>query len=104
MNSMTHLPEPAEAYPRTAEVPRIAALDDVAVSWVRRGLWAACIGVYLTVFIGGIQAGGDELMSLGRAAGFTLAAALLGRIGLGMASRASLPGEAVPMDDEEGRL
>ena len=50
-----------------------------------------CIAVYLTVFFGGIQGGGAELISLGRAVAFTLGVALLGRTALGLLGRASLP-------------
>lgn len=84
--------------------PRTPALTEAALNWAGRGVWALCVAVYLTVFIGGLQAGNEELSLVGRAAAFTVAAAVLGRIGLALLGRASLPGEAVPMDDEDGRL
>jgi hypothetical protein len=65
---------------------------------------AVCIGVYLIVFIGGIQAGGAELLTVGRAAAFTLAAAVLGKMVLNLLSNASLPVEPGPMATQDGRL
>ena len=52
---MQHQSEPAV-------VIRVAALDDNGLTWALRVVWAMCIGVYLTVFIGGIQGGGAELV------------------------------------------
>jgi hypothetical protein len=83
--------------PSTKEPPHVRALSDRAYHRFQRGVWAICIVMYLTVFFGGIQAGGSELLSLGRAVGFTLLAAVLGRIALGLLGRASVPGEPVPM-------
>jgi hypothetical protein len=85
-------------------IQKTPALDDNAVSWARRGVWLVCIGVYLTVFIGGVHAGAAELITLARAAGFTLAAAVLGRFALNLLERASLPVWQGPMDNEEGTL
>jgi hypothetical protein len=72
-------------------VSRRPALSDEALSWAHRLVWIVCIGVYLTVFVGGIQGGGAELITTGRAVAFTLGVALLGRIALGLLGRASLP-------------
>ena len=83
---------------------RVAALDDVWLGWAQRVIWAVCIGVYLTVFIGGIQSGGAELITVGRAAAFTLVAALLGKMALGLLTNASLPVEPGPMATPDGRL
>jgi hypothetical protein len=83
---------------------RIAALDETALSWARRGVWAICIGIYLAVFVGGIQGGGAELLTVGRAAAFTLVAALLGRIALGLLEQARLPVAPGPMAIEDGKL
>lgn len=83
---------------------RVAALDDTRLAWARRFVWAVCIGVYLTVFIGGIQAGGAELMTVARAAGFTLVAAVLGKIALDLLGKASLPVEPGPMASQDGQL
>ena len=88
---------------KAAEV-REHALSEAALSKAQGVVWAVCIGVYLTVFIGGIQAGGAELFTLGRAAAFTLAAAVLGRVALGLLGRASLPVEEGPTADKEGPL
>ena len=70
---------------------RRPALSDEALSWAHRVVWILCIGVYLTVFFGGIQGGAAELITLGRAVAFTLGVALLGRLALGLLGRASLP-------------
>jgi len=43
-------------------------------------------------------------MAIGRAVGFTLVAALLGRTALGLLGRASVPGEPVPMAVPEGKV
>ena len=47
-------------------------LGGVALAWAGRCVWLICIGVYLTVFVGGILAGGDELLTMGRAVALTL--------------------------------
>jgi putative tricarboxylic transport membrane protein len=52
--------------------------------------------------LGALPAGGAELPTLGRAAAFTLAAAVLGRIVLGLLGRASLPVRQGPLADSEG--
>ena len=85
-------------------VIRVAALDDNALGWARRVVWAMCIGVYLTVFIGGILAGGAELITVGRAAAFTLGVAVLGKMVLSLLAKASLPVEPGPMAVQDGRL
>jgi hypothetical protein len=56
--------------------------------------------VYLTVFVGGLLARGDDLEVMGRAMGLTLITAVLGKIGLSLAARASQPVELT----EEGQL
>ena len=81
---------------------REAALDDATLGFARRVLLAVCIGVYLTVFVGGVYAGGAELLALARATAFTLAAAVLGRMVLGLLGRASLPVQQGPLADQEG--
>ena len=94
---MQHQSEPAV-------VIREAALDDNGLAWARRVVWAMCIGVYLTVFVGGITGGGAELLVMGRAIAFTLLTALLGRTALGLLGRASLPIEEGPLAKPEGPL
>ena len=86
------------------EPPRVRALSDNALHRFQRGVWAVCIVVYLAVFIGGIQGGGAELLAVGRAAAFTLVAALLGSTALGLLGRASVPGEPVPMAVPDGKV
>jgi hypothetical protein len=84
--------------------PRVRALDDAALAWAHKSVWAICIAVYLTVFIGGLQAGGAELISMGRAAAFTVAAAVLGRIVLGLLTEASVvkSNREGPTADQDG--
>jgi hypothetical protein len=86
------------------ELPTVRALSDKAFHRFQRAVWAVCVVVYLAVFLGGIQAGGSELMAVARAVGFTLVAALLGRIALGLLGRASVPAEPVPMAVPEGKV
>ena len=88
----------------TAVIIREAALDDNGLAWARRVVWAMCIGVYLTVFIGGIQGGGAELVVVCRAAVFTLGAAVLGKMVLSLLAKASLPVEQGPMANQDGKL
>jgi hypothetical protein len=75
-------------------------LSEQALQWADRGLWAVCIGVYLIIFVGGLLARGDDLQVMGRAVGFTLLTAVLGKICLALAARASQPVEPT----EEGQL
>ena len=82
------------------EPETIPVLSEQALQWAERGLWAVCIGVYLTIFVGGLLARGDELQVLGRAMGFTLVTAVLGKVGLALAARATQPVEPT----EEGQL
>jgi hypothetical protein len=86
----------------TATEPRQAALSDAALANAARAVWAVCIAVYMIVFVGGIQAGGAELATVLRACAFTLVAAVLGRVLLGLLGRASLPLQSGRMADEEG--
>lgn len=81
-----------------------AVLDDSALTWAHRALWAACIAVYLTVFAGGILGHGDELLVMGRAIGLTLATAILGKIAVAVLARASLPEEEGPSAEEAGPI
>jgi len=81
---------------------QVAALDEVALGWARRAVWAVCIGVYLTVFVGGIQGGGAELLTMARAAGFTLAAAVLGRVVVSLLASAALPVRQGRMAEQDG--
>ena len=83
---------------------RKTVLSDDALAWFDRGLWALCIGVYLAVFVGGILARGDELEVMGRAFGLTIMTAVLGKIGLGLLARASLPEEEGPSDEQDGPI
>jgi|SRR5579859_9368 len=81
---------------------RMAVVGEYGLAWAQRIVWAVCIGVYLTVFIGGIQAGGAELITIGRAAAFTLGAAVLGKMALNFLANASLPIERGPTANQGG--
>jgi hypothetical protein len=83
---------------------RVPALSEGALALVRRGVWTVCVGIYLAVFITGIQGGGAELITVGRAAGFTLVAAFLGRTLLGLLAGASTRVAQGPLDTQEGPL
>ncbi|SRR6266511_5193393 len=71
-----------------------------ALDWGYRVLWALCIGVYLTVFVSGIQTGGSDLNTMARAIGFTVATALVGKLALAVLARATEPLSAT----EEGTV
>jgi hypothetical protein len=79
-------------------------LGEYALGWLQRGVWAMCVAVYLTVFLGGVLSGGDELMTMGRAIGLTLATGVLGKIALGFLARASLPEEQGPSAEQAGPI
>lgn len=81
---------------------RERALDDTALGWVQRGVWIVCVGIYLTVFVGGVTAGGDELPVVARATGLSLVAAVLGRIVLRLAATAEVSARQVPTAVQEG--
>lgn len=81
---------------------RKPVLDDNALAWAQRAVWTICIAIYLVVFVGGITSGGNDLITVGRAAAFTLAAGFLGKMAMGLLSRASLPVEQGPSAGEVG--
>jgi hypothetical protein len=83
---------------------RVSALDEASLAVARRWIWALCIAVYLIVVIGGIGAGGAELMSMARAVGLTLATAVLGQFALRLLAGASLRVGPGPMANPEGKL
>jgi hypothetical protein len=85
-----------------APLRREPVLTDVALGWAQRGVWALCIGVYLTVFVGGLLAGGDELLSMARAIGLTLVTAFLSKTAVGLLARASQPVQQGPSADQVG--
>src|SRR4029453_15132648 len=67
------------------------ALSESALNWGYRGVWALCVAVYVLVFVSGIQAGGSDVNTLGRAIGFTLATALVGKLAISLLSQAKQP-------------
>jgi hypothetical protein len=83
---------------------RKPAADPALLDWGYRLVWLLCIGVYLTVFLSGVQAGGSELVTMARAMGFTLAAAVLGRLAMSVIGRATQPVEQPPLATEDGTV
>ena len=77
-------------------------LDENALSWANRGVWAICVAVYLTVFVGGLMSSGDDLQVMAHAVGLTLAAAVLGKVAVGLLGQAALPEEQGPSADQAG--
>ena len=72
-------------------VQREPVLSEMALAWGYRGVWALCIVVYIVVFVSGLQAGGSDLTTIGRAIGFTLATALVGKLALSVLAQAKQP-------------
>ena len=103
MEEISLVMEPTEVGVAVPE-RREPALGEVGMGWAQRIVWTVCIGVYLTIFIGGLQAGGGELVTLGRAVAFTLAAAVLGRMALGFLGSATVPVRSGPTAGQEGPL
>jgi hypothetical protein len=83
--------------------PRVAVLSTEALGRLSRWLWALCVLAYLTVFVGGVLAGGSEVFSVARGLGFAGGLALIGRIGLNLLSQAEQPISA-PTDDQDRTL
>jgi ABC-type phosphate transport system permease subunit len=73
------------------KIQREPVMSEAALAWGYRGIWALCIAVYLVVFVGGVQAGGSDLLTIGRAIGFTLATALVGKLALSVLAQAKQP-------------
>ena len=70
---------------------RSRVLSPRALGWGYRLLWALCIGVYLTVFVSGLQTGGSNLNTMLRAMGFTIATAVVGKLALAVLAQATEP-------------
>jgi hypothetical protein len=75
-----------------------------ALNWGHRVVWGLCACVYLAVFVSGIQAGGSDLGTLGRAAGFTLAMAFVGKLVLSVLSKARQPSAAQLLASKVGTV
>ena len=73
------------------DLERERVMSHGALNWGYRIVWALCAGVYLAVFVSGIQAGGSDLGTFGRAAGFTLVMAFVGKLAMSVLSNASQP-------------
>jgi hypothetical protein len=72
-------------------VEREPVMSEAALAWGYRLVWALCIAVYLVVFISGLQAGGSDLVTIGRAIGFTLATAFVGKLAMAVLAQAKQP-------------
>ena len=94
MTMPSHVPEPV----------RKPVLSGGALAWADRLLWAACIAVYLGMFVPSVLGHGDELLAMARAIGLTVLTAFLGKTGLGLLARASLPDEEGPSAEEVGPI
>jgi hypothetical protein len=79
-------------------------MSDNAQLWAQRVLWAACVAVYLTVFVPSVLGHGDELLAMARAIGLTLLTAFLGKTALGLLARASLPEDEGPSAEQAGPI
>jgi hypothetical protein len=71
-------------------------VSDEVLAALHRGVWLVCVGVYLVVFVGGLLVGVPDLQAMLRAAGLTLATAVLGKLALSIVSRASQPAKQQP--------
>ena len=81
-------------------IEREPVLTNAALAWGYRGVWALCIVVYLVVFVSGLQAGGSDRVTIGRAIGFTLATALVGKLAMSVLAQAKQP----PSATEDGTV
>jgi hypothetical protein len=81
-----------------------SSMSDEALAALHRGVWLACVGVYLVVFVGGLLVGVSDLLAMLRAAGLTLATALLGKLALSIVSRASQPTKEQPSAGQDRTL
>ena len=79
-------------------------LSDETQARLQRGVWLACVGVYLAVFVGGVLAGVPDVTAMLRAAGLTLATAVLGKLAVGLLCRASQPASEPPSASQDGTL
>jgi hypothetical protein len=79
-------------------------LSDEAQAWLHRGVWLACVGVYLVVFVGSLLVGVPDLLAMLRAVGLTLATAVLGKVALSLVSRASQPASEQPSAGQDRTL
>ena len=75
-----------------------------AQAWLHRLVWLLCCAVYLVVFVSGILAGGSDLLAMIRAAGLSLATAVLGRLALSLLSRAGQPNTEQPSAGQDRTL
>ena len=79
-------------------------LTDETQAWLHRGVWLACVGVYLVVFVGGMLAGVSDLVAMLRAVGLTLVTAVLGKLAVGLLGRASQPAQEPPSASQDRTL
>jgi hypothetical protein len=79
-------------------------LSDATQAWLQRGVWLACVSVYLVVFVGGVLAGVSDLVAMLRAVGLTLATAVLGKLAVGLVCRASQQAKQPPSASQDRTL
>ena len=75
-----------------------------AQAWVHRLVWLLCVVVYLVVFVSGVLGGGSDVLAMLRAAGLSVVAAVLGRVALGLLSRARQPAPEPPLAAQDRTL
>ena len=75
-----------------------------AQAWVHRLVWLLCVAVYLVVFVSGVLADGSDVLAMLRAAGLSVLTAILGRMALGLLSRARQPIPEPPLAAQDRTL
>jgi hypothetical protein len=80
------------------------SVSEEVLAALHRGVWLACVGVYLVVFVGGLLVGVSDLQAMLRAAGLTLGTAVLGKLALSIVSRASQPVTQQPSAGQDRTL
>jgi hypothetical protein len=75
-----------------------------AQAWLHRLVWLLCIAVYLFVFVGGVVDGRSDVLAMLHAGGLSIATAVLGRLALGLLSRAGQPNAEQPSAGQDRTL
>ena len=73
------------------------------LAWLHRMVWLACVCVYLVVLVGGILAGTPDLLAMLRAAGLSVATAVLGKLAITLLGREPRP-SAAPLANQDRTL
>jgi hypothetical protein len=85
-------------------MPNDATVTADAQNWLHRVVWLLCVCVYLAVFVSGLLGGTPDVLAMLRAAGLTLATAVLGRLALGLLARAPQPTQHPPLAIQDRTL